>query len=103
MVSTKKKPTKVVMQTTQVAKKRKVAHCSTKYAMKFCERQGVYTELVLTCQWSYMWPKRVSLPNNNCTVSSKCTYAGPFTLASHNDSHNYTYRHRITVTGKDMQ
>jgi len=37
LVSTKKKPTKVVMQTTQMAKKRKVAHCSTKYAMKFCE------------------------------------------------------------------
>ena len=37
LVSTKKKPTKVVMQTTQMAKKRKVAHCSTKHDVKFCE------------------------------------------------------------------
>ena len=46
LVSTKKKPTNVVMQTTQMAKKRKVAHCSTKDDMSFCEQQGVQTHPV---------------------------------------------------------
>ena len=44
LVSTKKKPTNVVMQTTQMAKKRKVAHCSTKQDMSFC-KQEFHTDL----------------------------------------------------------
>ncbi len=39
LVSTKKKPTNIVMQTTQMAKKRKVAHCSTKHDMSFCKHR----------------------------------------------------------------